>query len=411
MSEDERAGRQADVKKEVIGKYLSSPEGLKYLSATYDLGWREIGHGEGNFKEVYLPQLSPLKELGVVKRENKKRQFQHLENDSAALLCAETQLLKELKGKHFVKVYANSSFPVEGDAWDIVDFVPGISVEQTAGKWPELLTPAVRLSVLLAACECQTEVTNLSSPAYLVDLKTDAFKVQPDGQIKLIDAASEKIDQQFGNEAPRIALELARLAVNLFRRTRKYSDPDVDNAIDFYLNPERLDNAKKFGLTESQKTTVISVFSECDFPLGLEEVLSGFLNEVRAGNLKPNQTALNCANRILPIVNRMGTEQLVSMRKEVVLTDAETVFLKDLKALVDFEKQYGLGKGKGGEIRLLVFLIRSFGGLPADSQIKDATMKIIISQLGETGKKLKNHQKSDAEILKWWLGEIFSLKD
>jgi len=107
-----------------------------------------------------------------------------------------------------------------------VDFAEGTSVERKSDRehgiyWPEPLSPAVRLKVVLAACECEREALNLTQPVYLTDLKTDAFIVSPDGnQIKQVDCQVH--DDSVNYAQSTISKELVRLCLELFPGSREF---------------------------------------------------------------------------------------------------------------------------------------------------------------------------------------------
>ena len=166
-------------KKARIKRYLTQEGGMDVLERSWDdEKWEHIGD-DGSVKRVYRPIRGILAEEGVCLRENVSDQATSY-RESATFFRPETQFLQRVNGPHFVRVYAHAPLS-QNDAvgqgnydashhWEIVDFVGGTTVKRSrnldnpGGVWPDSLTPAARLKVVLAACECEREATHLSPP-------------------------------------------------------------------------------------------------------------------------------------------------------------------------------------------------------------------------------------------------------
>lgn len=308
-----------------VRRYLESGNGMDFLKRTYkDDLWAHIGV-DGSVKQTYGPLNGVLAEEGLCLRENVREDIRPA-YASASELRRETKFLESVKGPHFVRVYARAPYDKSDSAgfgqyrddshWELVDFADGTVVdrkfdrEHDGSYWPDELTPAVRLRVLLAACENEFEALSLSRPVYIADLKTDAFILGKDGEtIKQVDCQIHDESVDFSHQI--IATELVRLCLELFPAKANFSSTDIEKAIGWYFSPERYANEKKWfmhGENPPILTEIISL-SRHNMPIGLDAEILGFLNNIRDGNRKVNQVPMNLFNRILPIAQRTEREE------------------------------------------------------------------------------------------------------
>jgi len=437
LPEISRAEAEFIREKNRIKEYLTQEGGMDFLARTWDEDkWEHVGD-DGSVKRVYRPLRGILAEEKVCLRENVSDQVISY-RESAPLFRPETQFLQRVNGPHFVKVYARAPLDQTDSQgvgnyrtdrhWELVDFVDGILVNRVVDRergmvvWPEALTPATRLRVLLAACECENEATHLSPPAYLTDLKTDAFIVSSDGeQIKQVDCQVH--DKYVDAAHSTIAIELVRLCLELFPGSREFVFVDIEKAIGWYLDPQRYENDKRFfyGGQSHPILTDILESSRSALPAGVESGLLRFLDEIKEGKLPVGRIPMRLAERILPIAQRLEREEsaaraergAVAARKEAQtkeadLTLAEKAFMGALENLKTIENMSGSINADAREMQQYFQDMRSyFSRLPSDGQLRMEVMKNVNNQLGAEGERLKKAGKPEAEIFEEWLKQVF----
>lgn len=210
-----------------VRRYLEDGNGMDFLRRTYkDDLWKHIGV-DGSVKQTYRPLKGVLAEEELCLRENVRDRIGPA-YASASELRRETRFLESVKGPHFIRVYARAPYDQtdsrgfggykDDSHWELVDFVDGTVVDRKFDRdhdgsyWPEQLTPAVRLRVLLAACDNEFEALNLIKPVYIADLKTDAFILGTDGEtIKQVDCQIHDESVDYSHQT--IATELIRLCL------------------------------------------------------------------------------------------------------------------------------------------------------------------------------------------------------
>lgn len=330
-----------------VRRYLEDGNGMDFLKMTYkDDLWAHIGE-DGSVKQTYRPLKGVLAEEGLCLRENVREKFGPA-YASASEFRRETKFLESVKGPHFVRVYARAPYDKLDSAgfgqyrddshWELVDFADGTVVdrkfdrEHDGSYWPDQLTPAVRLRVLLAACENEFEALSLSKPAYIADLKTDAFILGKDGEtIKQVDCQIHDESVDYSHQA--IATELVRLCLELFPANARFSSGDIEKAIGWYLRPERYTEEKKWFMHGENPPTLTEIInlSRHNMPIGLDAEILGFLNNIRDGNRKVIQVPMNLFNRILPIAQRTEREESQARAEKLAAGKREEVKRRALK--------------------------------------------------------------------------------
>jgi hypothetical protein len=317
------AEREFQRKKLRIERYLIGGDGMDFLARTWDeTKWEHVGEN-GSVKRVYRPLRGVLAGEKVCVRENISDNV-ILPMKSASELRQETKFLQTVKNPYFVRVYAHAPLDTEDSQgtgrykvdnhWELVDFVDGVLVNRVvdrewgAAVWPETLTPATRLRVLLAACECEHEATNLNPPVYLTDLKTGAFIVHPDGAVKMVDVQTHDKASEYSTET--IVKELARLCLGLFQAPEKYyPDSTIEEAVRGYLNPEWDKENRRWDSASNPRPDLYEILKESELPGNVQVELRIFLDRVKSGGLKFNQAPMDLARRILPIAQRLEREE------------------------------------------------------------------------------------------------------
>jgi hypothetical protein len=317
-----------------VRRYLDEGGGMDFIQRTYkDDLWKHVGV-DGSVKQTYRPLKGVLAQERLCLRENVRDRIGPAYG-SASDLRKETNFLESVKGKYFIKVYARAPYNrsdsqgfgeyKDANHWELVDFVEGITVEQEFDRehdgsyWPEPLSPAVRLRVLLAACENEYEAITLSKPVYLTDLKTDAFIVSPDGeQIKQVDCQTH--DDYVDTAQSVVATELVRLCLELFPAKAHFSSTDIEKAIRWYLNPQNYENEKRWFMHGENPPVLTEILnlSRHVMPNGLDTAVLRFLDKVKNEPLKIEQVSMAMENLVLPIAQRTEREESAARTEKLV---------------------------------------------------------------------------------------------
>lgn len=438
MSEVLSADLELTEKRGRIRKSLAEGS-VDIITKTFDRDlWEPVGV-DGSVKSVFKPLQGKLSQEGVCLRTTINDPSLRSRLLSAAEHRRETQFLERVKGPHFIKIYgraplkSNDSTGIgqfkDDNHWEIVDFVKGTAVHSEYNSerglfWPDQLTPAVRLRVLLAACDNQHEALSSSPAVYLTDLKTDAFIV--DDSNELIKQVDYQVNSEHvGFSGKTVAVELVNLCLGLFRGQDIYAPTEVKMAISRYLSPASSESeaavSSNKNNTLSLPVIIASQRRRGELPIGLDDAIYGFLNDVKSGKLKVAQLPMNLANRILPIIQRTEREEsaervekLAEEKREAVkqrvevrlmqeLTEEEIVYLNYLNEFAEIE--IGSTPVSYDQIKRIFDGIElSLLKLPVQNKIKKESIKIMVRQLGKNGEALKREGKSDKEIVDNWLG-------
>lgn len=321
-------------KRDRVRRYLDEGGGMDFLQRTYkDDSWSHIGD-DGSVKETYRPLKGMLAQERLCLRKNVREGFGPA-HGSALELRKETKFLESVKGKHFVRVYARAPYSQsdsqgagsykDANHWELVDFVEGVAVKQEFDRehdgayWPELLSPAVRLRVLLAACENEYEATTLSKPVYLTDLKTNAFIVSPDDeQIKQVDCQTHGDYVDVSQSV--VATELVRLCLELFPANAHFSSGVIEKAIRWHLSPQDYENEKRWFMHGENPPVLTEILnlSRHVMPAGLGTALLRFLDEVKDEKIKTDQVPMKLSELVLPISQRTEREESAARADRLV---------------------------------------------------------------------------------------------
>ena len=157
--------------------------------------------------------------------------------------------------------------------------------------------------------------------------------------------------------------------------------------------------------------------------MGLE--LTRFLNEIMSKRLKFDEIAMDLAQRILPIAQRIAQrlereeaaargekiavearEKAAAERRGVKLSTDEEIMVIALESAAELEKPAG-GLDQHGLKNAFDNIQSAFLRLPADNRVRAEIMKNALGQLGETGEKLRKAGKTDEGIFTEWLKQVF----
>jgi hypothetical protein len=283
-------------------------------------GWHHIGE-DGSVKAVFLPKKGILAEEKVCLRRNViNQESERSSYATAEFLRKETSFLKKARSPHFVRVYAHAPLdPKDKEGfgayesarhWELTDYVEGKSVDKVWDEKHEVfhypsLSPAMKLRIVLAACDNELLALNLQKPAHLTDLRPDAFIVEKDDKtIKQIDC---QWHDDIGTGQETIAAELINLCLQLFPAKANFSYETIDNAIHWIFYPEVYETMKPFLSSKEKSETLkeIVAISNHVMPDGLGAGLLEFSDWARDKKLKSAQIPARLAEKINPIIEKL----------------------------------------------------------------------------------------------------------
>ena len=180
----------------------------------------------------------------------------------------------------------------------------------------------------MAACDNQHEALSSSTAVYLTDLKTDAFMVDDSGElIKQVDYQVNS--EHVGSSGKAVAAELVNLCLGLFRGQDIYAPTEVKMAISRYLSPASSESEVAVSSNKNDILTlpvlIASQRRRGELPIGLDDAIYGFLNDVKSGKLKVAQLPMNLANRILPIIQRTEREESAERVEKLAMRKKEEI--------------------------------------------------------------------------------------